>query len=135
MADLAQFLPNGFEALTYYDSNALFATGQAAEIFLAWLGSKEGATVLANNLPLGFFPMSNNSISITDKHANEFLGLNNGRGTDVRWAWPELLAGEPSGYILMQDGSISVITGAITPEEAADDLLNGLAEWYLPAQR
>ena len=78
--------------------------------------------------------MSNNAVSITDKHANEFLELNKGRGTDVRWAWPELLAGEPSGYILMQDGSIAVIKGLITPQEAANNLLNGLAEWYPPAQ-
>ena len=49
-------------------------------------------------------------------------------------AYRTLLAGEPSGYILMQDGSIAVIKGMMTAQEAADDLLDGLAEWYPPAQ-
>ena len=107
---------------------------EAAKIFVAWLASKEGATALANNLPTGFFPMSERSVSITDEHANAFLALNIGRGTDVRWPWPELFAGEPNGYKLMQRGSIEVILGEKTPQEAADALQNGLAEWYPPAQ-
>ncbi|WP_246745024.1 ABC transporter substrate-binding protein [Thiospirochaeta perfilievii] len=189
MKSLAPYLPGGFEALGYNDSNALFATGQAAMYFdgswsistfddvdfewgilpppapkgaekeyitfhadagmamnsktkhpnevktlLAWFGSKDGAAALAKYLPTGFFPMSENSVVIEDVHANEFLSLNNGRGTDVRWAWPKLLGGEPSGYTLMQEGSIAVINGDKTPKEAADDFKSGLAEWYPPAQ-
>lgn len=189
MASLKPYLPGGFEALGYNDSNALFATGQAAMYFdgswtigtfddvdfewgilpppapkgakkeyitfhadaglamnsstkhpeevktlLAWFGSKEGATALAKYLPTGFFPMSENSVVIEDVHANEFLALNKGRGTDVRWAWPELLGGEPSGYTLMQSGSINVINGSSTPQEAADAFRAGLAEWYAPAK-
>ncbi len=189
MASLKPYLPGGFEALGYNDSNALFATGQAAMYFdgswtigtfadvdfnwgilpppapkgatkeyitfhadagmamnsttkypeevktlLSWFGSTEGAAALAKYLPTGFFPMSENSVVIEDAHANEFLGLNNGRGTDVRWAWPELLGGEPSGYTLMQNGSIGVINGFVTPQEAADAFKAGLAEWYAPAQ-
>src|SRR5690606_36857947 len=33
MKEIAPYLPAGFEALTYNDSNALFATGQAAMYF------------------------------------------------------------------------------------------------------
>ncbi|MGL1891543.1 MAG: ABC transporter substrate-binding protein [Spirochaetaceae bacterium] len=189
MASLKPYLPGGFQALGYNDSNALFATGQAAMYFdgswtigtftdvdfdwgilpppapkgakkeyvtfhadagmamnaatenpeevktlLTWFGSKEGASALAKYLPTGFFPMSENSVIIEDSHANEFLNLNSGRGTDVRWAWPELLGGEPSGYTLMQEGSIGVINGFVTPQEAADNFKNGLAEWYAPAK-
>jgi len=189
MASLKPYLPEGFEGIGYNDSNALFATGQAAMYFdgswtigtfsdvdfdwgilpppapkgstkeyitfhadagmamnsstkypdeckllLEWFGSTEGAQALAKYLPTGFFPMSENSVVIENKHANEFLSLNNGRGTDVRWAWPELLAGEPSGYTLMQNGSIGVITGTMTPVEAANYFKNGLAEWYDPAK-
>jgi raffinose/stachyose/melibiose transport system substrate-binding protein len=184
--DLAPFLPQGFEALTYNDSNALFATGQAAmyfdgswtigtfndvsfewsvfavpppagkpgyvcfhadagmamnaatkhraeaETFLTWLMTKEGTETLANNMPTGFFPMANHSVTISDRHANAFLKLNEGRGTDVRWAWPKLMAGEPSGYKLMNDGVIDVIKGVITPKQAADRLRDGLAQWYRP---
>jgi len=78
--------------------------------------------------------MSKNAVSIDNSHANNFLKLNEGRGTDVRWVWPNLLDGEPSGYLLMQENSIGVITGEMTPQEAADRLRNGLAEWYPPAQ-
>jgi len=190
MASLAPYLPEGFEALTYNDSNALFATGQAAmyfdgswtlgtfsdvdfdwgvfappapdgqkvhyicfhpdagmainsstkypeeaKIFLEWLGSPEGAQVLAENLPMGMFPMSNIAVEIEDPHAKEFLSLNEGRQLDVRWAWPELLGGDPSGYNLMMEGSIGVVTGRITPKQAADNLQEGLAKWYPPAQK
>ncbi|MBN2618137.1 MAG: extracellular solute-binding protein [Spirochaetales bacterium] len=189
MASLKPYLPSGYEAISYNDSNALFATGQAAMYFdgswtigtfadvdfewgilpppapagskseyitfhadagmamntstkhpnevktlLSWFGSSDGAAALAKYLPTGFFPMSENSVVIQDSHANEFLNLNKGRGTDVRWAWPELLAGEPSGYTLMQEGSIGVITGYLTPQEAADQFRAGLAEWYTPAK-
>ena len=189
MASLAPYLPDGFEALTYNDSSALFATGMAAmyfdgswsignysdvdfewdilpppppagnsmehvtfhadagmaintatehkaeaEVLLKWFGSKEGADALAKYLPTGFFPMSSNSVSIENKHANSFLKLNEGRGTDVRWPWPKLLGGEPSGYNLMMEGSIGVINGTMTPEEAAKNLRAGLAEWYGPAK-
>lgn len=189
MASLEPYLPQGYQAIGYNDSNALFATGQAAMFFdgswsidsfknvdfewgvfpppkrskeargyitfhadagiginsrtkhleeakllLEWFGSKDGAQVLGRYLPTGFFPMSKNSVVINEEHANDFLKLNIGRGTDVRWPWPRLLAGEPSGYSLMQRGAIGVITGAITPEEAANNLKNRLSEWYSPAQ-
>jgi len=186
MADLKPYLPEGFQAISYNDSNALFATGQAAmffdgswsigtyegvdfdwsvfavpppagkpghvcfhadagmamnratahpeeaKLFLDWLGSQEGANILANTLPTGFFPMSNKAVKISDPHANAFLALNQGRGTDVRWAWPRLFGGEPSGYELMMYGSIKVITGASTPRQAADAMAEGLGKWYKP---
>ncbi len=189
MDSLQPYLPSGYKALGYNDSNALFATGQAAmyfdgswtigtfdgvdfdwdvfappvpkkgdkgyvcfhadagmtmnaatthpeeaRAFLAWLSTAEGARALADNLPTGFFPMSSNSISIPDAHANSFLAMNKGRGTDVRWAWPELLAGTPSGYDLMMNGSIAVLTDEMTPKQAADAFVEGLALWYPPAQ-
>ncbi len=189
MASLRPFLPDGFESLTYNDSSALFATGQAAmyfdgswsignydgvsfdwgilpppppagmseehitfhadaglainaatkhpeaaELLLNWIGSPEGAQVLAKYLPTGFFPMSKNSVTIEDSHANEFLALNQGRGTDVRLPWPKLLGGEPSGYNLIMEGSIGVITQSISPQKAATNLREGLAEWFAPAR-
>lgn len=189
MASLTPYLPKGFEGLGYNDSNALFATGQAAMYFdgswtigtfedvdfqwdilpppapagnskeyitfhadagmamnaatehpeevkllLQWFGSKRGAEALAAQLPTGFFPMSDNAVTIEDEHANSFLAMNKGRGTDVRWPWPELLAGEPSGYTLMMNGAIGVINGMMTPKEAADSLKEGLSSWYAPAQ-
>jgi len=34
----------------------------------------------------------------------------------------------------MQNGALAVIAGTMTPQEAADALQEGLAEWFEPAQ-
>ncbi len=190
VADIAPFLPEGQEALTYYDSQQLFLLGEAAmwmggswdipffeseepefewsifavpapegqeqayvtfhldagmglnaasahkdeaKLFLEWMATPEFATLLADNLP-GFFPISKNTVSLQNEHANTFLSLNEGRGLDVRWAWEGLLDGQPDGYTLMQNGALAVIAGSQTPQEAADALQTGLAEWFAPAQ-
>ncbi len=190
VADIAPFLPEGQEALTYYDSQALFETGQAAmwfggswdipvfeaEItdfewgvfatpapegqerfvtfhldagmginaassnteaamtFIEWLNGAEFAALLANQLP-GFFPIHQEAPEIENAHAAEFLALNEGAaGTDVRWAWEGLLDGTPDGYALMEANAVAVINGTMTPQEAADGLQEGLAQWFEPAQ-
>lgn len=190
VADIAPFLPDGQEALVYYDSQALFQTGQAsmwmggswdipvfesqitdfewgvfatpapegkdryvtfhldagiginaasadkeaATTFLHWLNGPTFAKMLADELP-GFFPIHLQAPVVENAHAAEFLAFNDGAaGTDVRWAWDGLLEGTPDGYSLMQDGAISVINGEMTPQEAADALQNGLAEWLPAAQ-
>ena len=188
MKDLVPFLPSGFEALTYNDSNALFATGKAAMYFdgswtlgtfkdvpfnwgvfappppagkkaqvcfhadagltmnantkhpkeaaefLAWICSKEGATTAAKYLPTGFYPMIDAPIAISDAHADEMLAQNQGRGLDVRLAWPRLMEGDPSGYNLIMYGSIQVMKGIKTPKQAADEMAAGLAKWYVPSK-
>lgn len=188
-SELAPFLPDGQEALVYYDSQALFETGQAAmwmggswdipvfqsditdfewgvfatparegepqyvtfhldagiginaasehkeeaKILLEWMAGQTFAKMLADELP-GFFPIHLEAPAVANDYANQFLALNEGRGTDVRWAWDGLLDGTPDGYTLMQDGAIAVIKGDKTPQEAADDLQNGLAQWLEAAQ-
>ena len=190
VADIAPFLPEGQEALVYYDSQSLFTTGQAAMwmggswdipffeteiidfdwsvfatpapagqdryvtfhldagmavnaastkkeaagVFVDWLMGQTFAAGLANELP-GFFPIHLEAPEVSNVHAGAFLALNEGAaGTDVRWAWDGLLDGTPDGYTLMQDGAIAVIKGEMTPQEAADALQNGLAEWLPAAQ-
>lgn len=189
VGDLAPYLPEGQEALVYYDSQALFMTGQAAmwmggswdiplfqtditdfewgvfatpalegapqhvtfhldagmginaasehkeeaKVLLEWMAGPTFAKLLADQLP-GFFPIHLEAPVVENAYANEFLALNEGRGTDVRWAWDGLLDGTPDGYTLMQDGAIAVIKGEKTAQEAADDLQNGLAQWLEAAQ-
>ena len=90
--------------------------------------------MLADELP-GFFPIHLKSPEVANVYAAEVLAFNEGAaGTDVRWAWDGLLEGTPDGYTLMQDGAIAVINGTKTPQEAADGLQNGLAEWLPAAQ-
>ena len=113
--------------------NAASENKEAARVFLEWMTSPALAEELANQLP-GFFPIHTQAPAIENAHANEFLALNEGRGLDVRWAWPVLLDGSPDGYSLMQSGAIGVANGSLTPQEAADALQTGLAEWLEGAQ-
>jgi len=192
VADIAPFLPEGQEALTYYDSQQLFLMEEAAmwlggswdipffeseepdfewsvfgipapegqeqryvtfhmdagmglnaaapddhkeaaRLFLEWMTTAEFAALMGDTLP-GFFPISNHPVELSNPHANAFLALNEGAGLDVRWAWEKLLDGQPDGYTLMQNGALAVIAGTMTPQEAADALQEGLAEWFEPAQ-
>lgn len=102
--------------------------------FLQWLYSDQAASVVSNTIPTGFFPIASNAAKITDAHADAFLQMTKARPTDVRFVWPKLMSGKPSGYNLLQDGTIAVMTGKESPQQAADDLQSGLAQWYAPAQ-
>jgi raffinose/stachyose/melibiose transport system substrate-binding protein len=113
--------------------NAQTAHPDEARLFLEWMTTPEFAAVFGNQLP-GFFPLNIHAPVLENVHADTFLKLNEGRGLDVRWAWEKLLAGAPDGYTLMQDNAIAVLAGDITAQEAADNLQNGLAEWFEPAQ-
>ncbi len=119
--------------------NAASTHKEEARVFLEWMTTRECAELLGNELP-GFFPMHRGyadglaSHAIANEHANAFLLLNQGRGTDVRFAWEKLRDGSPDGYVLMQDGAMAVLRGEQTPQEAADALQAGLAQWFEPAQ-
>ncbi len=104
-----------------------------AKIFLEWLTTPKVAELLNNELP-GFFSMQSYAPEIQNEHANTFLGLNQGRGTDVRWPYPVLRDSIPDGFALMKDGTAAVIREEMTPQEAADALQAGLAQWFKPAQ-
>lgn len=191
VADIAPFLPEGHEAMGYYDSQRYWLMGkaamwfggswdipffereapdfawsifpvpapdgkephvtfhldagmginaaadeaekEAARVFLEWMTTLEFAKLLGDELP-GFFPIHKQVPPLENEHAITFLRFNEDRGTDVRWAWEGLLDGSPDGYALMQNGAIAVILGEMTPQEAADALQEGLAEWFEPAQ-
>jgi len=117
--------------------NAATEHPEEARLFLEWMTTAEFANLFANLLP-GFFPLNQQAPELENPHAAAFIALNEGRGLDVRWAWEGLLAGDPDGYTLMQNNSIAVLNGTMTPQEAADSLQEGLAEWFepeIPARR
>lgn len=113
--------------------NAASTRKAEARLFLEWMTTREFAGLLGNELP-GFFPMHTNVPELENEHANTFLALNLGRDTDVRFAWEKLREGSPDGYTLMRDGAVAVIHGEQTPQQAADALQAGLAQWFEPAQ-
>jgi len=113
--------------------NAASGHKEEASEFLTWMTRPEFGTVLGNEMP-GFFPMHRDPPPLENKHANAFLELNRGRDTDIRFVWEELRGGSPSGYTLIQDGTLGILQGKQTPEAAADDLQAGLATWFEPAR-
>ena len=98
--------------------NAKTKYPQECKDFLAWIASREGASTASAALPLGFFPMINASIRLSDSHANEFLSLNSGKETDARFVWPKFM----DLYAPMNQAVIQVIKGEITPRQAADQM-------------
>jgi secreted sugar-binding protein len=103
-----------------------------ARDFLAWLCTPEGVAVVAKYLPNGFYSMFNDAIPVESPQSAELYALLTGRGHDVRFTWPRLMNGSPSGYTLMNEGVIAVMKGEETPQQAADALAAGLAKWYKP---
>ena len=103
-----------------------------ARNFLAWLCTAEGVAVVAKYLPSGFYPMFNEYIPLENPQSAELYALLTGRGQDIRFVWPKLMNGTPSGYTLMNEGVIAVMKGEKTPQQAADALAEGLAIWYKP---
>lgn len=98
--------------------NTKSAHPEEARAFLAWLATKEGATVASENLPVGYFPMINYPITLEDIHANEFLALNAGKQTDARFVWPALM----DLYAPMNQAVIRVMKGQSTAKAAADSV-------------
>jgi raffinose/stachyose/melibiose transport system substrate-binding protein len=113
--------------------NAACGHKDEARVFLEWMTRPEFGALLGDEMP-GFFPMHHDPPSLENRHANAFLALNEGRGTDIRFVWEKLGARKPSGYSLVQAGALDVINGTRTPQQAADALQEGLATWYEPAR-
>lgn len=118
MKDLVPFLPEGFEALTYNDSNALFATGKAAMYFDgSWtLGTFKAVpfqwSVFGPPPPKGkqpqicFHPDAGIAMNTTTKHpkeAQEFLAwISSKEGAAVAAKYL------PTGFYPMIDAPITI---------------------------
>jgi len=112
--------------------NAASTHKEEARLFLTWMATPEFGALLGDQLP-GFFPMHTQVPSLNNKHANEFLKLNDGRDTDIRFTWEKISDGSPDAYTLVMNGSIAVANDEQTPQQAADLLQSGLEKWYIPA--
>ena len=187
LAKWGEYLPSGFEAQGYPDSQNLFSLGRAAiypagswditlfndqadfelgafpppvaaagdtcyisdhtdialgmnantehpneaRAFLEWMTTSEFAELYANSLP-GFFPLSNHSVSLSDPVAQEFVDWRNTCESTIRNSYQILSRGEPNLENELWGVSAQVINGALTPEEAAQQIQDGLENWYTP---
>ncbi|NOZ73486.1 MAG: carbohydrate ABC transporter substrate-binding protein [Chloroflexi bacterium] len=190
LADWTPYLPDGFQAQSYPDSQNLFTLGQAAiypsgsweinlfneqadfpmgafkpplpegadkcyisdhtdialgmnpktqypeaaKAFLQWLTTQEFAELYSNALP-GFFSLSNHQISLEDPLAQEFISWRDECESTIRNSYQILSRGEPNLENELWRVSAQVINHDITPEEAAQQIEDGLAKWYPPHQK
>jgi raffinose/stachyose/melibiose transport system substrate-binding protein len=187
LKDLAPYLPEGYQAVKYPDSQSLFTLGKGAiyptgsweisqfekdatfnlgifapyvenagdtcyisdhtdiaigmnagtaypeeaKTFLSWVASDEFAKLYANALP-GFFPLSNAEVTLDDPIANEFLSWRQTCESTIRNSYQILSRGEPNLENELWRVSAAVINESLTPEQAAQEIQDGLDSWYKP---
>jgi raffinose/stachyose/melibiose transport system substrate-binding protein len=113
--------------------NAKSPNAEAAKTFLAWVASPEFASLYANALP-GFFSLSNQPVELKDPLAQEFVSWRGKCQSTIRSTYQILSRGTPNLENETWVASANVITGAETPEAAAERLQKGLDAWYKPAK-
>jgi raffinose/stachyose/melibiose transport system substrate-binding protein len=111
--------------------NAKSPNAEAARTFLDWVASAEFASLYANALP-GFFPLSNEPVTLEDPLAQEFVSWRGKCQSTIRSTYQILSRGTPNLENETWNASVAVIKGEETPEAAAARLQAGLASWYAP---
>ena len=106
---------------------------EAARTFLEWMTTAEFADLYSNSLP-GFFTLSDHQVSLNDPTAQEFLDWRQDCESTIRNSYQILSRGEPNLENELWAVSAQVINGDITPEEAAQQVQEGLESWYEPQQ-
>ncbi|MDQ7260317.1 ABC transporter substrate-binding protein [Paracoccus sp. PS-1] len=114
--------------------NAATKHPEEARKFLEWVGSSEFAALYANALP-GFFSLNSAPVEMEDPLAKEFVGWRESCEPTIRSTYQILSRGTPNLENETWTASANVITGAETPEAAAERLQQGLASWYAPQQK
>ena len=111
--------------------NAATPNAEAAQTFLNWVASPEFAGLYANALP-GFFPLSDEPVTLEDPLAQEFVSWRESCKSSIRSTYQILSRGTPNLENETWNASVNVIKGTETPEDAAARLQAGLASWYEP---
>lgn len=111
--------------------NAKSENADAAKTFLNWVASAEFASLYANALP-GFFPLSNDPVTLEDPLAQEFISWREKCHSTIRSTYQILSRGTPNLENETWNASANVIKGTESPADAAKRLQDGLASWYKP---
>jgi raffinose/stachyose/melibiose transport system substrate-binding protein len=102
-----------------------------ARKFLEWVTTPEFASLYSNALP-GFFSLSNQKVAQRDPLAQTFLSWRGLCQSTIRNSYQILNRGEPNLENELWRVSAGVVSGKLTPEEAAAQIQTGLAKWYKP---
>jgi raffinose/stachyose/melibiose transport system substrate-binding protein len=105
-----------------------------AKNFLAWQTTPEFASLYSNALP-GFFTLSNHKVEIKDPLAQAFFNWRSTCKSTIRNSYQILGRGQPNLEDELWRISAGVITGKLTPEQAAAEAQSGLEKWYKPQQK
>lgn len=107
---------------------------EAARTFLSWVATQEFGELYSNSLP-GFFTLGNFDVTLEDPVAQEFLDWRQECGSTIRNSYQILNRGPAPGLENeLWRVSAQVMNGDITPEEAAQQIQEGLEAWYEPQQ-
>ena len=112
--------------------NAATENPEAVRTFLEWTASAEFAQLYTNALP-GFFSLSNHTFDVENPLAQEFISWRQDCDSTIRVAHQILSRGEPNTGNALWTISANVLNGAMTAEEAAAAIQEGLDSWYTPA--
>ncbi|MFC6673225.1 ABC transporter substrate-binding protein [Marinobacterium aestuariivivens] len=113
--------------------NANSPNKDAARTFVDWMASQQFAELYSNQLP-GFFSLSNHQIEIRDPVAQQFLSWRQNCEQTIRNSYQILSRGTPSMENELWNVSAQVLNGTLKPAQAAEQVENGLRQWYGPHQ-
>jgi len=107
---------------------------EEAQLFLEWLMTKQAVDLTAKNLK-GFYPLSQiKADGAGSEDDQKFLDLVNQYPGDIRWMFVEVSNEVPRADKIIIKSLHDIVAHGLTPKEAAQNLQDGLGEWYQPAQ-
>jgi raffinose/stachyose/melibiose transport system substrate-binding protein len=113
--------------------NTATENSDAARTFLTWVASAEFADLYSNSLP-GFFTLADVDVTLEDPLAQEFVDWRGECESTIRNSYQILSRGEPNLENELWRVSAQVMNGDLTPADAAQEIQEGLENWYEPQQ-
>lgn len=115
--------------------NAASEHKEEALIYMNWLMSEKGQQMIGDAAP-GLFPCANiDTSALEDPLVQEMMGFGgeNGELYTISWCM-KLNSGTPTATSLADDNLFLMLQGTQTPEETAQIIQDGVAQWYEPWQ-
>jgi raffinose/stachyose/melibiose transport system substrate-binding protein len=110
------------------------ANKEAAQEFLKWLTTKQAIELTSRILP-GFYVLNENKpATASDSNDQKFWDLAQQHPADIRWMFTEISDKYPRADAIIRENLFQIMRSGMTPEQAAQNLQNGLGQWYEPAQ-